>query len=171
MSPQSQATSQRAVDGPQNASRGVHNCSWSLLHPQERAPQASCVETPAGEDAALQDGRRAPRRLTRESGGRRAARLGGHRRGTAVMPHLRHPLLRIRTVDDNGGGDTGGESQPPGRTYIFPLLVDCISFGRLVAMSSSGTWAWAFDCRSVVSSRRALRRNREMRRSPSGLRF
>ena len=170
MSPQSQATSQHPLGGPQNASRGVHNCSWSLFHPQERAPQASCVETSVGEDAALHDGRRATRRLTRETGGRRAALLGGHRRRTAVMPHLRHLLLRIRTVDDNGGGDTGGESQPPGRTYIFPLLVDCISFGRLVAMSSSGTWAWAFDCRSVVSSRRALRRNREMRRSPSRLR-
>ena len=51
--------------------------------------------TPTGEDAALQGRRRAPRRLDRESGGRRAARLNAHRTGTAVVPHLRHPLLRI----------------------------------------------------------------------------
>jgi hypothetical protein len=52
--------------------------------------------TPAGEDAALQGRRRAPRRLARESGGRRVARFGARRTGAAVVTHLWHPLLQIR---------------------------------------------------------------------------
>ena len=31
--------------GPQNASRGMRDCSWSLWRPQVRASQASCAET------------------------------------------------------------------------------------------------------------------------------
>ena len=51
--------------------------------------------TPAGEDSALQDRLGAPRRLARESVGRRAPRFHARRTGTAAIPHLWHPLLRI----------------------------------------------------------------------------
>jgi len=61
-----------------------------------------------------------------------------------VAEHL-ESWFENRAVDDNGGGDTGGESQPPQRMYVFPLLVDFSSSGRLVAMSSSCTCAWALD--------------------------